>query len=173
MNAHTFGHTSDWCEYAEIEYQQLLLSEQGDMICDDDDENDDIGSFEDEDEESSQLEEACSTSDHDSDTSAPTTPTKDPITGASLQPWKQDSVSNTSSNTTMVQPSTNTSEQQQSQDPTTAQVWLWQPNTTKVGTAVNDEIENEEQGQDRAAEWVWLISSSRQQHHQHMTNPPP
>lgn len=173
MNAHTFGHTSDWCEYAEIEYQKLLLSEQGDMICDDDDENDDIGSFEDEDEESSQLEEACSTSDYDSDTSAPTTPTKDPITGASLQPWKQDSVSNTSSNTTMVQPSTNTSEQQQSQDPTTAQVWLWQPNTTKVGTAVNDEIENEEQGEDRAAEWVWLISSSRQQHHQHMTNPPP
>ncbi|KAI7882613.1 hypothetical protein K492DRAFT_193418 [Lichtheimia hyalospora FSU 10163] len=176
----------DWCEYAEIEYQQLLLSEQGDMICDDEDddyddeeENDDIDSFEDEDEEeSSQLEEACSTSDHDSDTSAPTTPTKDPITGASLHQWKQDSVSNTSSNTTMVQPSTNTSEQrQQPQDPTTTQVWLWQPNTKAEATAaaaVNGEMENEEQGEDRAAEWVWLIpSSQQQQHHHHLTNPPP
>ncbi|KAJ8659072.1 hypothetical protein O0I10_005110 [Lichtheimia ornata] len=178
---------SDWWEYAEIEYQQLLLSEQGDMICDEDDEeeeNDDTGSFEDDEEEdeedASQLEEACSTSDHDSDTSAPTTPTKDPITGASLHQWKQDSVSNTSSSTTMVQPSTNTSEQrqQQPQDPTTAQVWLWQPNTKAAGTtapaaAVNDdEMENEEQGEDRAAEWVWLISSSHH-HHQHLTNAPP
>ncbi|KAI9494967.1 hypothetical protein BDB00DRAFT_816474 [Zychaea mexicana] len=42
---------SDWCEYAEAEYQQLLLSERNDVVWDDDDDDDDDDEDEDEEEE--------------------------------------------------------------------------------------------------------------------------
>ncbi|ORY94589.1 hypothetical protein BCR43DRAFT_564877 [Syncephalastrum racemosum] len=159
---------SDWCEYAEAEYQQLLLSERNDIVWDDqeDEEEDEeescdeqhlcdedvdeeeienIGESEDdeataslpEDHGSSREEESSSaTSDHDSDTSAPSTPTKDPAPAP-------DSWASRKSD---------------------GQEWRWhaedsrEPQPTVVVSDDEYESEEEEQREDRAAKWIWWQS---------------
>ncbi|KAI7848813.1 hypothetical protein BDC45DRAFT_540725 [Circinella umbellata] len=227
---------SDWCDYAETEYQQLLLNERNDIVWDDeededeqedeeeDEEDDDIGylaeeEVEDEEEEEEEEEEessssllieerevigndsdnislgdmimspvsqaeevklyseqhhnndrhdetemkpdivnpgesSSSTSDHDSDTSAPTTPTKDP-TAPAPPSW---ATANPNTNaTTGVNPTTESVVQkiQHGDSRQGQQPWLWQP---------HDEDDNdveEEEREDRATEWIWWLSRQR------------
>ncbi|KAI9315898.1 hypothetical protein BX666DRAFT_1952574 [Dichotomocladium elegans] len=194
---------SDWCDYAEIEYQQLLVNEGYDASWDDDEEgNDDVADNEEdyeasideeaiyeeeeEDDNDDELEHAfaaaaaaaaataaetdedddeelddevihnetnstTSTSDQDSDTSAPATPTKEPIAADNLN-------GNIKTNSCGSHPH----QPQQS--------WLWQPRHHHIeeDSTNNRQIcrENDEGGgeqEDKAIDWIWWITRQRQQ----------
>lgn len=177
---------SDWCDFAEAEYHQLLLSEHSDSVWDDqsgdeegdgeeveDDDDDDDDEEEEEEEirpaadekenddgyrdydghqdkakqqdtvrvlldDAVSRAESNSGSDHDSDTSSPATPTKDPASPDSRD-WDKADICKKS--------------RQLSPPPL---VWQHHP-------AEQDDVDegSEEEREDRAAEWIWWLSRQR------------